>query len=388
MTWLTATRLVAGRELREAFRRWSLWIVLALLFVGATVGMALPDLLDEGSTRYDVAVESGLTSASSTFANDLRASASRIDAHVVLRDVADAARARALVDDGDVDLAIVGEQQPTVIVRKGEHDTLVALVRQALATGALTTQLQQSGLDAATVDRILTAPTVRVDEIAADDSDRRASAAILSLVLYLLLLLLMMQVATGIAIEKANRISEVLLAVVRPTALFFGKIIGVGVVGLAGLAAAGIPVVAKAATSGDLPAGLGPALAGGLPWMLLGIALYLTTAGALGALVERQEEVGSVLAPLSILLIGTYVLAQSSADGSLGAILAIFPYTSPIVMPSRLALGDASAGEIVASLVVAVVTVVFVLRLGAAVYRRGIVHTGRRMRLGEVLRTP
>jgi ABC-2 type transport system permease protein len=143
----------------------------------------------------------------------------------------------------------------------------------------------------------------------------------------------------------------------------------------------------KALTSGDIPAGLGPAIAGGLPWMLLGIVLYLTTAGALGALVERQEEVGSVIAPLSLLLIGTYVLAQSSADGSFGSFLAVFPYTSPIVMPARLALGDASVGEIVASLAIGVVTVVFVLRLGAAVYRRGIVHTGRRMRLGEVLRT-
>ncbi|HEY3670038.1 MAG TPA: hypothetical protein VGN51_03820 [Acidimicrobiia bacterium] len=51
------------------------------------------------------------------------------------------------------------------------------------------------------------------------------------------------------------------------------------------------------------------------------------------------------------------------------------------------ALGDASAGEIVASFVVGIVTVLFVLRLGAAVYRRGIVRTGRRLRLGEVLRT-
>jgi ABC-2 type transport system permease protein len=194
-------------------------------------------------------------------------------------------------------------------------------------------------------------------------------------------------VASGVAIEKANRISEVLLAVVRPTALFFGKVVGVGLAGLAGLAVGGIPVAVKAVASGDLPAGLGSAVAGGLPWMLLGLVLYLTTAGALGALVERQEEVGSVLMPLSLLLIATYVVAQSAAGGGFGSVLAIFPYTSPIVMPVRLALGDASAGEIVASLAVGVVTVAFALRLGAAVYRRGIVHTGRRLHLGEVLRT-
>ncbi len=285
MTWYRATRLVAARELREAFRRKSLWIVFAVLFVGSSVAMILPDALDEGTTTYDVALEgSAPTTTSAGFTRDLRAAATHLDANVRFRTVANAARARALVDDGTVDIAVVGDDPATVVVRKGDNATLVALARQALATSALTAQLDQSGLDRSTIDRILTAPEVRIDAIAADESDRKASAAILSLVLYLILLLLMIQVASGVAIEKANRISEVLLAVVKPTALFFGKVVGVGLVGLAGLAAGGIPVVVKAITSGDLPAGLGPAIVGGLPWMVLGLALYLTTAGALGAL--------------------------------------------------------------------------------------------------------
>jgi ABC-2 type transport system permease protein len=389
VTWLQATRLVAGRELREAFRRKSLWIVFAILFIGSSVAMILPDVLDSGRTRYDVAVTAGGSqAASTTFESDLRNLAGNLDTSVAFRSVDDRARARKLVDDGTVDLAVVGSTPPVVIVRAGENDTLVALVRQALASRSLVQQLENVGLDQSTIDQVLRAPAPRVVEVAADDSDRRASAAILSLVLYLVLLLLMIQAANGVAIEKANRISEVLLAVVKPTALFFGKVVGVGLVGLAGLAAGAIPVMVKAVAGGDLPAGLGPAILGGLPWMILGLVLYLTTAGALGALIERQEEAGSVLTPLSLLLIGTYVLAQSSADGSFGAVLAIFPFTSPIVMPARIALGVASTAEIVASLAVGVVTVLFVVRLGAAIYRRGIVHTGRRLHLGEVLRSP
>jgi ABC-2 type transport system permease protein len=381
-----ATRLVAVRELREAFRRRSLWIVFAVLFLGSTAAMVVPDLLDSGSTTYKVAVQSG-SGVPFGFTSELESVGRVLGADVRSRAVSDDAHARTLVNDGTVDVAIVGGTPPTIVVRKGDDDTLVALVRQALATSTLTEQLRAAGLDSATVQRILTTPSAHLEQVAAGDSDRKASAAILSLVLYLILLLLMIQVASGVAIEKANRISEVLLAVVKPTALFFGKVVGVGLVGLAGLAAAGIPVVVKAVAGGDLPAGLGPAIAGGLPWMVLGLALYLTTAGALGALVERQEEAGSVLTPLSLLLIGTYVLAQSASDSAFGAFLAIFPFTSPIVMPSRLALGAASPGEIVASLVIGIATVLFVLRLGAAIYRRGIVHTGRRLRLGEVLRT-
>jgi ABC-2 type transport system permease protein len=206
--------------------------------------------------------------------------------------------------------------------------------------------------------------------------------------------MLMIQAATGVAIEKANRISEVLLAVVKPGALLFGKIIGVGLVGVVSLAVAAIPIVVTAALGGDLPTGLGPAIAGGAPWFVLGIALYLTIAGSLGALVERQEEAGSVLAPLSLLLVATYIVAQTFAStpelaGSAAAtVLAIFPLTSPIVMPMQIALGEASVGESVASLVVLVVSLAVAVRLGAALYRRGIVHTGRRLRLREALRSP
>jgi ABC-2 type transport system permease protein len=388
MTWFEATRLVAARELRESFRRKSLWIVLAVLFVGSSAAMILPEVLGSGTTVYDVAIAPGTdTAVSNAFRSDLRAAAASVDAQVRFRTVGDRSRARTLVYDGKVDIAVVGQSPPTVIVRSGEDDTLLALVRQSLATQNLTRQLAAAGLDQATINRVLTNPSARVEEVAADESDRKASAAILSLVLYLVLLLLMIQAANGVAIEKANRISEVLLAVVKPTALFFGKVVGVGLVGLAGLAAGAIPVVVKAGVGGDLPAGLGAAILGGFPWMLLGLVLYLTTAGALGALVERQEEAGAVLTPLSLLLIGTYVLAQSSAGNDFGAVLAIFPFTSPIVMPARIALGDASTAEIVASLVVGLATVLFVVRLGAAIYRRGIVHTGRRLRLGEVLRT-
>jgi ABC-2 type transport system permease protein len=389
MTGVQATALVAGRELRESFRRRTLWIVFAILFVGSSVAMILPEALDNGSTAYDVGVvTTGDASRSAAFESALRASRDGLDASVAFTPIASTDKARALVDRGDVDVAVVTGESPEVIVRAGENDTLLAFVRQALAVDALRAQLGAAGLTPAQVDDAVSVPTPRVEGVAADDSDRRTAAAVLSLVLYLVLLMLMIQVANGVAIEKANRISEVLLAVVRPGALLFGKVIGVGIVGLAGLAAGAIPVLVKAVAGGDLPAGLGPALAGGAAWILLGLVLYLTIAGALGALVERQEEAGSVLTPLSLLLIGTYIVAQSAADGSFGAVLAIFPLTSPIVMPVRIALGAASPLEIVASLLVGVATVFVVVRLGAAIYRRGIVHTGRRLHLRQALRSP
>jgi hypothetical protein len=42
----------------------------------------------------------------------------------------------------------------------------------------------------------------------------------------------------------------------------------------------------------------------------------------------------------------------------------------------------------VVSLVVGIAAAVVVIRIGAAIFRRGVVHTGKRLRLMEALRSP
>ncbi|MGI8938004.1 MAG: hypothetical protein ACR2JF_07310 [Iamia sp.] len=120
-------------------------------------------------------------------------------------------------------------------------------------------------------------------------------------------------------------------AIVSPGALLFGKILGVGIIGLATLTAGLIPILVKLALGGDLPEGLAGAVAGGALWFVLGMALYLTVAAALAALVERQEEVGSV--------------------------------------------------------VILLATIALTIRLGTLIYARAITRTGRRLKLTEVLRS-
>jgi ABC-2 type transport system permease protein len=379
------TELVAEREVKVALGRRSFWIVVALLAVGSTAAMVLPGLLDRGGTTYDVGVVN--PPRTGEFESRLTAASRELDATVDFRTIDRRATARRLVDDGEIDEAVVFTDPPFVVVRSGEDDALVAATRQALVATTLAARLDAAGLDPAQVDAVLELPAARVQETDADEGDRVAAVVVLSLVLYLALLMLTIQAASGTAIEKSNRISEVLLAIVRPGALLFGKVVGVSLVGLASLSAAALPVVVKVVVGGDLPPGLGDALLGGAPWFALGLALYLVVAGALGSLVERQEETGTVIAPLSFVLVAAYLLAQVAAGTTFGSVLAIFPLSSPLVMPARIALGEATTPEIVVSLVVLVASLLFVIRVGAAMYRRGIVHTGRRLTIREALRT-
>jgi ABC-2 type transport system permease protein len=374
--------LVVERELREAFRRRSFWIVAGIALVGSSAGMILPDLLaDDGPDRRSVA----LVGASPAIGAGLHDAADALGFEIVIDELPDARAAEAAVDEGDADVAAVLGPEPVIIVQSGEQERLVAVVRQTLRDQSLAGRLVEAGVPSGEVGAVLAGAEAGIRELDADEGSRRGSAALVATLLYLLLIMLMVQVANGTAIEKSNRISEVLLAIVRPGALLFGKVIGIGVVGVITLACAVVPVAVKLGAGGDLPDGIGAVLVSGVAWFVLGVALYLVLAGALGALVERQEEAGTVTSPLSVLLIGAFLVGQNAADTPLGAVLAIVPFTSPLVMPPRIAIGEATGAEMALSLALGVLAVAVVAKLGAVVYRRAIVRTGHRLKLREVL---
>jgi ABC-2 type transport system permease protein len=67
-------------------------------------------------------------------------------------------------------------------------------------------------------------------------------------------------------------------------------------------------------------------------------------------------------------------------------VLGVFPLTSPLVAPYRIAVGAGSLPEYAASIVVLFASVVVVGRVATVVFRRAIVRTGDRIKLRDVLR--
>lgn len=384
MSPFRSTMLVAERELRETMRRKTFWIVLAVLFLGSTAAVVLPEVLDDDDpTTYHVAVSGDATG----FGPALQALGPAVDGEIEIVPVTDVDAARQQVDDDDAAVGVVlgddPDDAPTIIVRAGSHERLVGAVSQALAAASLDQRLSDAGLSDDEIGDVLTAPAPVLDERDTESESRRGASFALSLVLYLLLLTVMIQVANGIAIEKANRISEVLLAIVRPGPLMFGKVIGVGVTGVTALLITLAPVVAKLVIGGDLPEGIGAAVAGSAVWFGLGLTFYLLIAAALGALVERQEEAGAVVSPLTAILVGTFIVSSGGGDSVVGAVLAWVPLTSPLVEPTRIAIGASSPVEMAGSAIVLLVSIAIAARVGSRVYARGIVHTGKRMKLRD-----
>lgn len=109
------------------------------------------------------------------------------------------------------------------------------------------------------------------------------------------ILLFGMYVAMGVVEEKSSRVVELLLSTLRPLQLLWGKIIGIGAVGLLQLAAYGVVGVGAALATDTLTI-TGTALgvfASTLGWFVLGFAFFAVLYAAAGSMVSRQEDVNS-----------------------------------------------------------------------------------------------
>lgn len=372
-----ATRLVIEREVRESARRKGVWALVALTFLGASALSLAPNLIPDDDTADVMVVgadEVGITEALDGLD----------DPTIELSNGADRDEATSAIESGDVDLAIVLEPDPLLLV-EDEDSALVDMIAGIVADRVAASRLTEAGIEPADVRSAFADAAPQIEPIDADREGRQAAAFGITLVLYVLTVVLTSQVASGVAVEKSNRVSEVLLAIVPPRSLLFGKVIGVGCIGLVTLAAGVTPVLIRLLIVGDLPSGLGRALIGSSIWFVGGLALYLTVAGTLGALVARQEEAGAVIVPLTMLLVAGYVVSLSAGDTTVGTVLSFVPPLSPMVTPYRIAIGAGSAVEYVVSAALLVVAVVVAARVGAVVFRRAIVQTGRRLKLRDLL---
>lgn len=375
-----ATRLVIEREVRESARRKGVWALVAFTFLGASALTLVPNLLPDGPDSHTMMIVGddriGLRDALET----------ATDPEFELSGGDDRTAAVDAVAAGDADIAVVLDDDPTLLV-EDESSQLVNLVAGIVADRIATDRLTELGIDPAAVQTAFVDAVPEIEPVDVEREGRQASAFGITLVLYILTVVLTSQVAAGVAVEKSNRVSEVLLAIVPPRALLFGKVIGVGCVGLVTLLAGVTPVVISLATGGDLPSGLGRTLIASSAWFVGGLALYLVMAGSLGALVSRQEEAGAVVLPLTMFLVVGYIITVAAADTTLGAVLAYVPLMSPMIEPYRVAIGAGSPVEYAASLAVLVASVAVAGKIGAAVFRRAIVQTGRRIRWRDLRST-
>jgi ABC-2 type transport system permease protein len=376
-------RLVAAREASTRLRDKNFVIgsiVIVVLLLGI-MGMQVASQSGGEEARVGIVGETGALESA------LRTQGDVLDVDVTVVPLDDEAAAGAAVEDGDVDAAVVGADgdRPELLLSSSDG-RLEALVGGAVTDAAVGEQLAEAGVQ-------LTVPQVTVTTL--DEDDREGQATTVAVVgvamLYGLLILFAQFVAQGVVEEKSSRVVELLLATMKPWQLLAGKILGLGLLGLGQIVVIGVLGVGGALAFDlvDVPGDLIGTVVSVIAWFVLGYAFYAALYAAAASLVSRQEDLGSVLTPTSMLLIAAFIIAiQASADpsGPLATVTSFVPGLSPMVMPVRMAAGEAPAWQVALSVLLMLVAIALIVRIGGRVYAGALMRTGGKVKVREVLR--
>jgi ABC-2 type transport system permease protein len=380
-----AVRLVAERELRQRLRERAFLVGTAISVVVVALAAFLPSVLGGGTTTFDVGA---VGPDAVRVADGARRAGPALDDRVSVQPIADPARAERRLRDGDLDAVVLSGR---ILAEHELDDELGTLLQGAAARQRSAAALRARGLDAGAAQRVLAPPPLAVRSVEGRDEGSQGLALLAAFFLYGQIITYGIYVAMGVVEEKASRIVEILLATIRPRALLAGKIVGVGLVGLAQLTLVAVIGLGVGLASGSIDAGgvTLTAIAAVLGFFVLGYALYACLYAVAGALVSRQEDVQGATTPLTILLVVVFVLSfQALGDPSstLAVVASIVPVSAPLIMPARIALGAASVPEVLAAVALTVACIALLVPLGGRLYAGAVLRTGGKVRLREAWR--
>ena len=199
-------------------------------------------------------------------------------------------------------------------------------------------------------------------------------------------------VLTGVVEEKQSRVVEVVLATVRPRELLMGKVLGIGILGLVQLVLFVLTglIVARLTGKLELPTTTLPTALLMLSWFAIGYTLYSTMFATLGALANRVEDASNATTPVMIPAIATYLVSllvvTNDPDGLVARVTTFIPFSAPIVVPLRAALGAIAWWEIVAAAAITIAFTYGLFVLGGRVYAGAVLGSGGQMKLRDAWR--
>jgi ABC-2 type transport system permease protein len=377
MTARQAIGLVARREIfeRGTDKTFVVSTIVSLVVIGAVA--LLPGALGiGGQDEYDIAVRDA---SMRPIADAAVRGADAFDAEVTI------------VSGDDADATLVGGE---IRAQEKPDDKLLEILQAANARVRSGEALRSAGLDDDQAARALSPPPLQLSTVEPvnEAAEERAGFAFIAVILlYGQLISMGYFVAMGVVEEKSSRVVELLLSTLRPRHLLAGKILGLGILGLLQLLLLAVVGLAVAGLGGALDIDGDVLVAAGLAlvWFVVGYAFYAAAFATAASLVSRQEDLQSVLTPLTILLmVGLFMsfAVAGDPDGTLATVVSFVPPVAPLTMPQRIALEEAGAVEVVGALAVTLGATALLVPLAARIYSGAVLRTGGSIKLLDAWR--
>lgn len=303
-----------------------------------------------------------------------------------IREVADNAEAEALVANGTIDafLTSAADGGWSLVSAETLNPGLQNSLQTLLETKALTDSAIEAGASPDQLAEAVSGATVTpvlLDQIV--DMSTLLFALGVGLVTVFIVLLWGATMAADVVQEKTTRVVEILLATLRPWQLLAGKILAITTIGILQVAAVILSTWAGLELFGD-----GISLEGipvevmvvGVISILIGVPLLCSFMAAMAARVDHPDDVSTATQPVYLLLMVPFAavvfLAFEMPKSTVMAVLAYLPVTNIFAMPVIVAVDDVEPWQLLASLVIALLTLVVAIILAGRIYSNSILRTG------------
>ena len=354
MSFWSAVRLVAQREILATVRGKGFWITFAVFVVALFAAAIIPGFFDDDSAPTVATVGSDAARVATA-------------AELETRPVDTLAQAQTLVRDGEVEAAVVADPSAPTGVR------VVALTEAPL--------------------RVLTAlaqpPPVELLTPGAVDDQVVYLVSFAFAFVFFIFAMSGIAIAQSVVTEKQTRIVEILVATVPVRALLTGKIAAYSLLTIAQVSVLAVlaPIALRVADLGILLSLIGPALGWFVPFFLLGFVLLASMWAVAGALVSRQEDLGSSSSLVTLLVILPYLgVTFFQENDTVLTVMSYVPFSSAVAMPVRMFAGDPQLWEPILSLGILAGTLVVAILVATRLYTGSLLQTGARVRLRRAWR--
>lgn len=376
-------------------------MAVVLFFPRFTAGKDISVSAFAGSTPQNIAVASIGTESADDTAAYLQAGFPDSTLTAV---AGDEEALKDLVRNGEYDAALLltDEMHYKYITETAALSDMTAVTVSELLTAKYQyAQMAALGLSEAAAQSVMTAAvTAEPVVLGNDQSETFFYTYILMFLLYMAVLMYGQFVAQSVAVEKSSRAMELLITSAKPVNLMFGKVLGAGAAGFTQL----VLLLGGAFlfynvnknywadnfvvnSIFDMPVSM---MLYTVLFFVLGFFLYAFLYGALASLASRLEDINTLTMPITFLMIIAFMITMFSmmgnVDSTLMKVASFVPFTSPMAMFTRIAMGHTEPYEIGISVAILVLSTVGIGYLAAAVYKIGVLMYGKPPRMNELVR--
>ena len=234
-------------------------------------------------------------------------------------------------------------------------------------------------------------PEGKVEKLGEDQMHNFFYTYIMIFALYMVILIYGQMVAMSVASEKSSRAMELLITSAKPVSMMFGKVIASCLAGLLqmiiifGYSLTLYRVIGKSWESNpvvdsifDIPSEL---LIYMMVFFVLGFFIYGFLFGAISSLASKIEDVNTLVTPVVLIFVLAFLvvvvsISSGNIDNLAMKICSFIPFTSPMAMFARIAMGNVPFIQIGISLILLVAGVYVTGIVAAKIYKAGVLLYG------------